>query len=77
MRGPHNKDYSILWSILGSTYSGKLPNYCREYRENGKENGNYYSIMGYLRGVTIGICGLRCNTCCHSFQLQIGRLVGF
>ena len=23
--GPHNKDYSILESILGSPYSGKLP----------------------------------------------------
>ena len=33
--GPHNKDYSILGSILGSPYFGKLP-----YRDNGK-NGNY------------------------------------
>ena len=24
-RGPHNKDYSILGSILGSPYLGKLP----------------------------------------------------
>ena len=24
-RGPHNKDYSILGSILGSPYFGKLP----------------------------------------------------
>ena len=24
--GPHNKDYSILGSILGSPYLGKLPN---------------------------------------------------
>ena len=24
-RGPHNKDYSILGSILGSPYIGKLP----------------------------------------------------
>ena len=24
-RGPHNKDYSILGSILGSLYFGKLP----------------------------------------------------
>ena len=24
--GPHNKDYSILGSILGSPYFGKLPN---------------------------------------------------
>ena len=23
--GPHNKDYNILGSILGSPYSGKLP----------------------------------------------------
>ena len=23
--GPHNKDYSILGSILGSPYFGKLP----------------------------------------------------
>ena len=23
--GPHNKDYSILGSILGSPYLGKLP----------------------------------------------------
>ena len=23
--GPHNKDYSILGSILGSSYFGKLP----------------------------------------------------
>ena len=25
-RGPYNKDYSILGSILGSPYFGKLPN---------------------------------------------------
>ena len=25
-RGPYNKDYNILGSILGSTYFGKLPN---------------------------------------------------
>ena len=25
LRGPHNKDYSILGSILGSPYFGKLP----------------------------------------------------
>ena len=25
LRGPHNKDYSILWSILRSPYFGKLP----------------------------------------------------
>ena len=24
-RGPHNKDYSLLGSILGSPYLGKLP----------------------------------------------------
>ena len=24
--GPHNKDYSMLGSILGSPYIGKLPN---------------------------------------------------
>ena len=24
--GPHNKDYSMLGSILGSPYFGKLPN---------------------------------------------------
>ena len=28
--GPHNKDYSILGSILGSPYFGKLPfRYCQ------------------------------------------------
>ena len=26
MGGPYNKDYSILGSILGSSYLGKLPN---------------------------------------------------
>ena len=26
--GPNNKDYSILGSILGSPYFGKLPNTC-------------------------------------------------
>ena len=34
---PHNKDYTILGSILGSPYFGKLP-----YWLNAK-NGNYYS----------------------------------
>ena len=26
--GPHNKDYNILGSILGSPYFGKLPDEC-------------------------------------------------
>ena len=30
--GPHNKDYSILGSILGSPYFGKLPIVCRPAR---------------------------------------------
>ena len=30
--GPHNKDYSILGSILGSPYFGKLPNHAEVNR---------------------------------------------
>ena len=35
--GPYNKDYSILGSILGSPYCGKLP-----YRGN--------NMIGYISG---------------------------
>ena len=31
-RGPNNKDYSILGSMLGSPYFGKLPCNYRVYR---------------------------------------------
>ena len=34
---PYNKDYSILGSILGYLYFGKLL-----YRGSGKENESYY-----------------------------------
>ena len=27
-----------------------IKSYTREYRDNGKWNGNYYSIMGYILG---------------------------
>ena len=36
MGGPHNKDYSLRRSTLGSPYFGKLP--CRVH---GNKNGNY------------------------------------
>ena len=39
--GPHNKDYSILGSILGSPYFGKLPYTL---------NPNKYSFGGSLEG---------------------------
>ena len=44
--GPNIKDYSIWGSILGSPNFGKLP-----YRDNGKENGNYYYIGFSIEGI--------------------------
>ena len=41
--GPHNKDYSILGSILGSPYFGKLP-----YRDNGKMETIYWGYTGRM-----------------------------
>ena len=35
-----------------------IRDYNREYRDNGKENGNYYSIMGYIWGSIGVILGL-------------------
>ena len=48
--GPYNKDYSILGSILGSPNFAKLPyrSLLRLYRDNRKEDGYYYAIIGYV-----------------------------
>ena len=43
--GPHNKDYSILGSILGSPYFGKLPYELYSKLLKGHIYGSYY--MGY------------------------------
>ena len=33
--------------------------YNREYRDNGKENGNYHTIMEYLTGIIVGILNIK------------------
>ena len=45
---PHNKDYSILGSILGSPYFGKLP---------------FGNPMGVYGAVYYRVEGLRCRDC--------------
>ena len=48
-QGPHNKDYSIWGSILGSPYFWETTIWGL-YRDNGKENGHYYILIGYILG---------------------------
>ena len=52
--GPHNKDYNILGSILGSTYFGKLP--CSSFLGlvwfSGKD-----SYEDYQKGITLESLG--------------------
>ena len=46
-RGPHNKDYSILGSILGSPYLGKLP--CHLARPLGKLESIFQNAACFLK----------------------------
>ena len=51
--GPHNKDYSILGSILGSPYFGKLPNEARK--------------IFVIWGSSVGTCLFGCTTLLRCF----------
>ena len=39
-----------------------------EYSDNGKENRNYYLIIGYILGVTYGILSVKA----HRYELGFG-----
>ena len=61
------KDYSILGSILGFPYLGKLIS-----RGTGKEHGSYYSGIGckvLVARSTTGAVGLRMGAGPHSVHL--------
>ena len=44
----------VPWRKLTETYIGAILGL---YRDNGKENGNYYSIIGYILGLYRATCG--------------------
>ena len=71
--GPHDKDYNILGSILGSPYSGKLP-----YRDemwviqgiHRRSMGLYRAYVEILLGFTKPFAGLRVHHALGSFRVN-------